>query len=352
MKTTLGELAKLTGAELEGDASYTVTGAAGLADAGPADVSFLENPKYAPQVETSRAGAVFLPASSKGKVRGGPAHRLFTEEPKWGYAQWLALLETERRRPEAPQVSPRAEVHREAVLGKDVHIGPFAVVGARTIVGDRAVIGPGCSIGYNARVGKDCRLHPNVVLEDFCELGDRVTLHAGTVIGSDGFGYCTDPKTGEHRKFPQIGRVVIENDVEIGSNVSIDRATTGETRIGAGTKIDNLVQIGHNVIIGPNGLLVSQVGVAGSTKIGRQVILAGQAGLVGHITIGDGAIIMAQTGVMDDVPSKQVLFGSPGRPRREAMKLQVLLSKLPEMVQTLKELKARILRQEHSAHDG
>lgn len=350
MKTTLGELAELTGAELEGDASYAVTGAAGLAEAGPEDVAFLENPKYADQVERSRAGAVFLPSSSRGKFHGGPAHRLFTEEPKWGYAQWLTLLEKERHRPEAAQVSPKAEVHREAVLGRDVSVGPFAVIGARTLVGERTVIGPNCFIGYNARIGKDCRLHPNVVVEDFCELGDRVILHAGTVIGSDGFGYCTDPKTGEHRKFPQIGRVVVESDVEIGSNVSIDRATTGETRIGAGTKIDNLVQLGHNVQIGPNGLIVSQVGVAGSTKVGRQVILAGQAGLVGHITVGDGAIVTAQTGVMEDVPPKGVVFGSPARPHREAMKLQALLSKLPQMHQTLKELKARLLPQEPSAH--
>jgi UDP-3-O-[3-hydroxymyristoyl] glucosamine N-acyltransferase len=293
---------------------------------------------------------VFLPLSAKDKVRGGPANRFYSDQPKWCYAQWLALLDADRRRLEPPQISARADVHREARLGKDVSIAPFAVIGARTLIGDRTVIGACSAVGYNARVGKDCRIHPNVVIEDYCEVGDRVILHAGVVVGSDGFGYCTDPKTGEHRKFPQIGRVVIENDVEIGSNVSIDRATTGETRIGAGTKIDNLVQIGHNVAIGRNGLIVSQVGISGSTKVCDQVTIAGQAGIVGHITIGSGAIITAQTGVMNDVAPKAVLFGSPARPHREAMKLQVLLSKLPEMYQTLKELKARFLRQEPHTH--
>jgi len=345
MKTTLAEIARLTGAELAGEPEKIVTGAAGLQEAGPEDLSFLENPKYADQVASSRAGAVLLPASAKG-LPGGPSNRLYSEHPKWCYAQVLALIDRERRRPEPPSVSAKAEIHREARLGKDVAVGPFTVVGARALVGDRSVIGPNCTIGANARVGKDCRIYPNVFIGDYCEVGDRTILHAGTVIGSDGFGYWTDPKTGEHKKIPQIGRAVVESDVEIGSNVSVDRATTGETRIGAGTKIDNLVQIGHNVIIGRNCMIISQVGIAGSTRIGSQVTLAGQAGIAGHLTIGDGAVIAAQTGVMSDVEPKAVLFGSPARPHREALKLHAMMSKLPEMIRTLKDLRSRILSQE------
>ncbi|MBI5244614.1 MAG: UDP-3-O-(3-hydroxymyristoyl)glucosamine N-acyltransferase [Elusimicrobia bacterium] len=344
MRTTLGEIARLTGAKLSGDAEKAVTGAAGLQEAGPDDVSFLENPKYAEQIARSRAGAVFLPAGAE-ELPGGPPNRLYSEHPKWCYAQVLALIEKDRRPWEVPAVSEKADVHRDARLGKEVSIGPFAVVGARTLIGDKTSIGAHSIIGYNARVGKDCRIHPNVVVGDFCEVGDRVILHPGAVLGSDGYGYWTDPKTGEHKKIPQIGRVVVENDVEIGSNVSVDRATTGETRIGAGTKIDNLVQIAHNVDIGRNCLIVSQAGIAGSTKIGRRVTLAGQAGIAGHLAIGDGAIITAQTGVMSDVEPKAVLFGSPARPHREAMKLQALFSKLPGMYQTLKELKKKFLQE-------
>jgi UDP-3-O-[3-hydroxymyristoyl] glucosamine N-acyltransferase len=347
MNMTLGEIAQMTGAEVEGDPSFAVTGAAGLSEAGPQDVSFLENPKYAPQVLSSKAGAVLLPKTSKG-VAGGPANRLYCEHPKWCYAQVLGIIEAERRRPEPPIVSPKADVHREARLGKEVSVGPFTVIGARTLIGERTSIGPNCSIGYNARVGKDCCIHPNVVIGDYCEVGDRAIVHSGTVIGSDGYGYWTDPATGEHHKVPQIGRVVVENDVEIGSNASIDRATTGETRVGQGTKIDNLVQIAHNVTVGRNCLIVSQVGVSGSTRLGNQVVLAGQAGLVGHLSIGDGAVITAQTGVMSDVAPREVLFGSPARPHREAMKLQALLSRLPDMYKALKDIQGRLQGKEGS----
>lgn len=341
MKTTLGEIAKLTGAELEGDPAFAVTGAAGLEEASETDISFLENPKYSSLVASSKAGAVFLPPQAKGTA-GGPRNRFYSEQPKWCYAQVLMLIERERARPEAPAISPKAEVHYEARLGKDVTVAPFAVVSARTLVGDGTRIGAGSFLGYNVRVGKDCLIYPNVSVGDYCEVGDRVILHSGTVLGSDGYGFWTDPKTGKHHKIPQIGRVVIEDDVEIGSNVSIDRATTGETRVGAGTKIDNLVQLGHNVVLGKNCLVVSQVGIAGSTEAGDQVIFAGQVGVAGHLKIGSGAVVMAQSGVMSDVEPKSMLFGSPARPHREAMKLQALFSKLPDLFDTVKELKRHL----------
>lgn len=338
MRISLGRLAELTGARLAGDADFEVTGAAGLLEAGPEDVSFLENPKYAAHVLKSKAAAVFLPPVAE-KVPGGPTNRLYMERPRWGYTKVLELIYAEKWKPEPPILSTKADIHFEAKLGKDVAVGPFTVLKGRTLVGERTRIGARCYIGYNARIGKDCLIHPGVHVGDYCEVGDRVILQPGAVIGSDGFGYDTDPKTGVHHKIPQVGRVVLEDDVEIGANVAIDRATTGETRIGAGTKVDNLVQFGHNVVTGRNCLIISQVGVAGSTKIGHQVVLAGQAGIAGHITIGDGAVITAQTGVMSDVPPKSILFGSPARPHREAMKLQAIFGRLPEMFDAFKKRK-------------
>ncbi|MBI3300049.1 MAG: UDP-3-O-(3-hydroxymyristoyl)glucosamine N-acyltransferase [Elusimicrobia bacterium] len=341
MRITLGELASRTGARLEGDPAVEVTGAAGLLEAGPGDVSFLENPKYADRVAASKAAAVFLPATAK-LAAGGPANRLLSERPRWGYSQVLQMIHEDKWKPEPAGLSPKAEIHFEAKLGKDVAVGPFTVVRGRTLVGDRTRIGPNCHVGHNARIGKDCILHPGAYVGDYCELGDRVILQPGAVIGSDGYGYDTDMKTGRHEKIPQVGRVVLEDDVEVGANSTIDRAATGETRIGAGTKIDNLVQIGHNVVTGRNCLIISQVGLAGSTKVGHQVILAGQVGVAGHLSIGDGAVIGAQSGIMSDVPPKAVLFGSPARPHREAMKLQAIFSKLPELYGALK--KSGLLR--------
>lgn len=338
MKISLGQLAEQTGARLAGDAAVEVSGAAGLLDAGPEDVSFLENPKYAEQVTASKAAAVFLHPSAE-KVPGGPANRLYMDRPRWGYTKVLELVYQDKWKPEPPVVSPKAEVHFEAKLGKDVTVGPFTVIKGRTLVGERTRVGARCYIGYNARVGKDCLIHPGVYIGDYCEVGDRVILQPGAVVGSDGFGYETDPKTGRHHKVPQVGRVVLEDDVELGANTTIDRATTGETRIGAGTKVDNLVQLGHNVTTGRNCIIVSQVGVAGSTKIGNQVTLAGQVGIAGHVSIGDGAIITAQSGIMSDVAPKAILFGSPARPHREAMKLQAIFSKLPELYDAFKKSK-------------
>lgn len=351
MKITLAELAKATGGELEGDGGYVVEGAAGLAEAGPKDVSFLENLKYAPQVATTKAGCVFLPLEAKGKVTAGPANRIFAVEPKWGFAHVLIKLEEGVNPWPAPGVSPKADVHPSAKLGAGVSAGAFTVVEEGAEIGEGTALGPQVYVGRGAKLGKGCRLYPQVVVRENCVLGDRVIIHSGTVVGSDGYGFSTDMKTGTHRKVPQIGNVVVENDVEIGSNVSLDRATTGSTRIGAGTKIDNLVQIAHNVQTGRNCLIVSQVGVSGSTKLGNQVVLAGQAGLVGHITIGDGAIVTAQTGVMSDVAPKAVVFGSPSLPHREAMKLQALYRRLPEMYETVKHLKQQQSSREAS-HAG
>ncbi len=346
MKITLKEIAELTGAELEGDGNAVITNAGGLEDAGPEAVAFLENPKYGPRVKDCRAGAVFLPASLKGKITDGPSNRLYSQQPRWSHAKVLKVIYDEKWKPEPISISDRSEISIEAQLGKDVSVGPFSVIKARTLIGENTRIAAQVHIGYNTRIGKNCVLHPGVVIGDYCELGDNVIVQAGAVVGSEGYGYWTDPETGTHHKISQVGRVVIENDCEIHSNVTIDRAVTGETRIGAGTKIDNLVQVGHNCTTGPNCLIISQTGMAGTSKLGRQVILAGQVGLAGHLKIGDGAIITAQTGVMSDVAPKSIMFGSPARPHREAMKLQALMNKLPEMYGALKKFKAMLGKEE------
>lgn len=259
MKITLAEIAKLTGSELDGDPDYVIEDAAGVEEAGENQISFLENPKYASRVSSSKAGGIFLSKDVNG-IKGGPKNKLFTDRPKWAYGEVLKKIYAEKWPSEAVVISDKAEIHFEARLGKDVSVGAFAVIKGRTLIGKNTKIAAQCHIGYNARIGEDCVLHPQVVIGDFCELGDRVEVHPGSIIGGEGYAYWTDKKTGVHHKIPQVGRVVLENDVEVGSNVTIDRAATGETRIGEGTKIDNLVQIGHNVSIGRNGLVISQVG--------------------------------------------------------------------------------------------
>ncbi len=208
-------------------------------------------------------------------------------------------------------------------------------------IGSGTIIYPGCYIGHNVRIGNDCLIYANVVLREDTQIGDRVIIQPGAVIGSDGYGFAA--LNGKHYKVPQIGNVVVEQDVEIGANVTIDRATTGETRIGEGTKIDNLVHIAHNVMIGRNCLIVAQVGISGSTKIGNSVTLAGQVGVTGHLTIGDNAVITAQSGVMSDVKPGEVLFGSPVRPMKQAMKLQAIYGKLDEIYETIKQVRKKLL---------
>ena len=218
--------------------------------------------------------------------------------------------------------------------------GPHAVIEAGVGIGDGTVIGANGFVGRSARLGKNCRIYPNVTLRERVELGDRVIIHSGTVIGSDGFGYET--AGAQHVKIPQLGSVTLEDDVEIGSNACVDRGRFQNTRIGRGTKIDNLVQVAHNVIIGPDCLIVSQSGISGSTELGKNVVVAGQAGLVGHLTVGDGAVIGARAGVSKSVPAKTVVLGEPARPIGEQRRLFALIAKLPEMFKDLSELKKKL----------
>lgn len=338
---TVAELAALAGGEAQGDASMRVAGAAGLSEAGPADVSFLGNPKYAEAAAASNAGCVFLPRQGAEKLTTRTKNRILVDDPQYAFS--LVLQHIENKRPKAPPtLSPKAEIHFQAKMGPNVCVGPFTVIERGAAVAEGTTIGAQVFIGENVRIGRNCKIYPQVVIRENCVIGDRVIIHSGTVIGSDGYGFSTDRKTGQHRKIPQLGNVVVEDDVEIQAGVTIDRATIGSTVIGAGTKIDNQVQIGHNVQIGKGCLIVSQTGIAGSCDIGNGVILAGQAGIAGHLKIGDRAIVMAKTGVMGDVEAGKMMFGVPGRPHRETLKLQAYFGRLPELFDAIKEIKAKL----------
>ena len=339
-KKTVSELAGIVGGQAEGDPAYLLTGVAGLHEAGAQDVSFFGNPRYSEAAVNSGAGCLLLPENGRAlKVRS--PNRIFVDDPQRAFGRILDLIDEARPKP-AAGVSPRAWVHPRARVAADASVGDFAVVEEGALVEEGASVGAQCYVGRNARVGKDSRLYPGVVLREDCLVGARAVVHSGAVIGADGFGFSTDKKTGRHRKIPQLGNVVVEDDVEIGANVTIDRATIGSTVIGAGTKIDNLVQIGHNVKTGRDCLLVAQSGVSGSSHLGSRVILAGQAGIAGHLKLGDGVIVMAQSGVMSDVEKGNAVFGSPARPRMEAMKLQALYGRLPELFDALKALKEKL----------
>ena len=338
---TAAEIAALVGGQAFGETAHVIENVAEVAHAGPKGVSSLHNMKYLAAAQAAPLGCLLVPPQAKDAACAAKA-KVVVADPQAAFAMLLALI-ADARRAEAPAgVSPKASVHPTAKLGAGVRVEDFAVVEKGAVVGEGSVLMAQTYVGENAKLGRGCRLYPQVVVREDCVLGERVTVHSGTVIGADGFGFTTDRKTGRHTKIPQIGNVVIGDGVEIGANVTIDRATLGSTVVEDGAQIDNLVQIAHNVRIGRDSVIVSQVGVAGSTTVGRNVILAGQAGLAGHLHIGDGAVITAQTGVMSDVPPKAMLFGSPGRPHREAFKLQALYGRLPELVERLKALEKKL----------
>jgi UDP-3-O-[3-hydroxymyristoyl] glucosamine N-acyltransferase len=330
MNLTARDIAQLVDGILEGDPGIIITGAAGIDDAGPRDVSFLGNSKYLSKIADTRAGLLLLPVKTdscgKPVIRG--------EQPQLAFARVLAVIDRERKDSEPAGVHPTAIIAPTATVGKNCSIGPCAVIEDRASIGDNSRIGAFCSIGAQASVGSECLLYPHVTVRELCILGNRVILHPGVVIGADGFGFA--PTRQGHFKIPQIGNVTIGDDVEIGANTTVDRATTGTTKIGRGTKIDNLVQIAHNVKIGEHCVIAAQSGVAGSTRLGNFVTMGGQAGTVGHITVGDGAIIAARAGVIGNVAPKEVVSGYPARPHREALKIQALIHRLPELFDKFK----------------
>jgi UDP-3-O-[3-hydroxymyristoyl] glucosamine N-acyltransferase len=330
----LRELAERLGCELRGDGEVEVGGVAGLEQAGPGDLTFLANPRYAPLLAGTRAAAVVLAPGHEAAV---PC--LFSANPYLAFARAVALLRPAA--PPAPGVHPSAQVDPAAVLGADVHVGALAVVGPGVRLGARTVVHPHVVLYEDVEVGEDCVLHSGVQVRERCRLGNRVVVQNGAVIGGDGFGFARDGE-GRHHKFPQVGIVVVEDDVEIGALTAVDRAALGETRIGRGTKLDNLVQVGHSVAIGEDSVLAGQVGVAGSTRIGNRVTLAGQVGVAGHLTIGDGVIATAQTGIPGSIEKGSVVSGYPAIENRAWLKSSAVFARLPELLKRLRELERKV----------
>ena len=331
----LKDIAQTIQARLEGDGEIDIRGVAGIEEAGPGDLTFFTNPRYAPELRRTRASAVIL---GKGAA-AAPCAMLRAAQPYLAFARAVEIF-ADKWRP-AAGVHERAVVGSDVTLGEEASIGPFAVIGDGARIGARAIIHAHVTIGRHAEIGDDCLLHPRVSIRERVRLGSRVVVHDGAVIGSDGFGFARRAD-GSHHKIPQIGGVVVEDDVEIGANTTIDRPAVGETRIGAGTKIDNLVQIAHGVTLGRNVLLAAQVGIAGSTTIEDSVTLAGQVGVAGHITIGKGVIATAQTGIPNSVDPGSFISGYPAIPNRDWLKSSAVFRKLPELRKLVADLQKRI----------
>jgi UDP-3-O-[3-hydroxymyristoyl] glucosamine N-acyltransferase len=335
----LSELSSLVGARFEAvSGDPEITGVASLQEAREGDVTFFANPRYLAQLRASRASAVIVAAECNEEV--API-LLRVENPSAAFASAVAAFAPEEFHPE-PGVHPAAAVDPSAVLGEGVSVGPNAVIEASAVIGDRTIIGPGCLIGREVRVGKECRFYQGAVIRERCLLGDRVILQPGAVIGSCGFGY--EFQGGRHVKIPQTGIVEIGDDVEIGANATVDRARFGRTVVGEGSKIDNLVQIAHNVQIGPHTIICAQVGIAGSTRIGAYVTLAGQVGLAGHIEIGDKAVIGAQSGLSKNAPPGSMVIGAPAKPMKEWKQTNFYISQLGKLYERVKEMEAEVKR--------
>lgn len=331
---TLEELARRLDVEAVGDGSIRLTGVRSLADAGPRDLSFLHNPKYVDDARASRAGAILVASAAELPGRA----LLVTPEPYLALARALALFHPPVRPPTG--VHPTAVVSPEATLGADVSVGPHAVVEDGASIGDRTIVGAGCVVCRGATLGADCLLHPRVVVETGCRVGDRCILQAGAVIGSDGFGFAT--VGGVHHKVPQVGIVVLEDDVEIGANVTVDRAALEETRIGRGSKLDNLIQIAHNVRLGEGCLLAAQTGIAGSTTVGDHVMFGGQSGAIGHLEIASGALVAAKAAVYKSLPEATMYSGIPARPHGEWMRSHANLARFDRLKERIRKLEQRI----------
>lgn len=338
MSYTLQELADILGGIVHGDASVAVSGFGSLDDAVEGQITFLANPKYAAKVAVTKASAVIVPPGAE--CYGKPV--IEVKNPYLAFAKLLTLFYV--RTPEPQGVMPGALVGANVILGEGVTIYPGAVVGNNVQIGSNTIIHPGVVLYDGVLIGDDTVLHANVSVRERCRIGSRVIIQCNAVIGSDGFGYA--PEGDGWYKIPQIGIVVIEDDVEIGAGVTIDRAALDVTLIGKGTKIDNLVQVAHNCRLGENCMIVAQVGIAGSVTLGRHVTLGGQAGIAGHLSIGDNAMIGGQSGVMGDVPAGSVLTGTPAITHREYLKASGLYGKLPEMRKTLQALEKRIAQLE------
>ncbi len=331
-QVTAKDIAEWVNGELEGDPQVVIRGVAAIDHARAGDLAFIAQPAYDEWLDKTPAAAVLV---RKDSPRGRCQTIIRVDNP------YLAFVRIARERfavgePRAKGIHPRAVIHPDAKLGQNVSVGPFSVVEAGAAIGDGTIIGAQAYVGEGCRVGRRCQIGNRVVLEHDVHLGDEVIVQAGSVIGSDGFGYVRDGE--RYYKIPHVGRVVLEDRVEIGANCTIDRGTFGETRIRAGAKLDNLIHVAHNVEIGENTVIAAQTGISGSTKIGKNVTIAGQVGFVGHITIGDGATFGAQAGVTKSIPANTIVSGYPAKPHAQARREEAALRRAPEMLKRLRRL--------------
>jgi UDP-3-O-[3-hydroxymyristoyl] glucosamine N-acyltransferase len=338
----LRDIAARLSCSFEGDGDIEITRVASLEDAGAGDLAFFASRKYLDELRKTRASAVIAAAG----VTEAPCPVLRTDDPYLTFARALAVFADEWRPPAG--VHPLALVEPGATIAPDASIGAFAAVGQGARIGARTVVHPHVTIGRFVEIGEDCVIHPQASIRERARVGNRVVLQNGAVLGTEGFGFA-HRRDGTHEKIPQIGALVVEDDVEIGANSTVDRPALGETRIGAGTKIDNLVQIAHGVRLGRNVLLAAQVGIAGSTIIEDGVTLAGQVGVAGHLTIGKGAIATAQTGIPNSVDAGAFISGYPAIPNRDWLKASAVFRKLPELRRLVADLERRIAELEVEA---
>jgi UDP-3-O-[3-hydroxymyristoyl] glucosamine N-acyltransferase len=331
---TLGELAKHVGGRVHGNADLVIVSAGTLDKAGPSDITFFSNRKYEPQLKTTSAGAVILAVQAD-----IPTSQLIVEDPYYAFMQIVVALHGHREHKKIG-VSPAANIAPTAVLGDNCQVHPFVTISDEARVGDNCVFYPGVFIGPGVQIGNDCLFYPNAVVYDDCRIGNRVILQANTTVGEDGFGFSTHK--GVHHKIPQVGRVVLEDDVEIGCNAGIERGTLDDTVIARGTKVGDMVTIGHGTKVGPHCLLVPQVGVAGSVTLGHHCIVGGQVGVIGHIRVGDCVTIGAQAGVIGSVPDGSTIVGSPAIDAGKARRAYALIPELPEMRKAIRRLQRQL----------
>ncbi|HDS09147.1 MAG TPA: UDP-3-O-(3-hydroxymyristoyl)glucosamine N-acyltransferase [Firmicutes bacterium] len=335
----LSYLTELLSGELEGDPDLEISGIEDIREASGNSASFISNSKYEKYIYNTSAGVVIV---KKGSPKVPGKNLILVEDPYRAVGILLNLFND--RLISFSGISDRSYISPASELGDGVRVAPFAFIGRGVRIGSDTVIFPGVSIGDNSKVGSGCVIYSNVSIYDGIEIGDRVIIHSGTVIGSDGFGFVTEQ--GVNIKIPQIGKVIIEDDVEIGANVTIDRATFGVTRIKKGVKIDNLVQIAHNVEVGENSLLVAQSGLAGSSKLGKNVTVAAKAGISGHIEIGDNVKIGAKSGVMKSIPPNMTVSGFPSRPLNEELRVKASLRNLPGVFERINDLEKAVRKLE------
>lgn len=337
---TLKELTELTHSRLIGDPQYCITNVADLESSGPQDASFLGNPQYEKAMRTSKAGVIFI---SENTVPIEGRNFLVTENPSRAFQIALeAFLGSNLNKISGfSGIHPTAVIHETAKIGRNVVVGPYAVIDQDVVIGDQTTISAGCYIGLGTSIGTNCLLYPKVVVRERCRIGDRVVLQPGAVIGSCGFGFTTDSQ-GRHKKLNQVGIVIIEDDVEIGANTTIDRSRFKATIIGCGTKIDNLVQLGHGVIIGENNIIVAQTGIAGSSKTGNYVVIGGQVAIAGHISIADKAMIAARSGISKSITESGKYGGLPAIPLHQHQRVSVFLRNIESYVEQIKEMQLQI----------